>query len=204
VGESVLRFLKCVCVCCLGVVHAPVQSTRRTLPSFRVHRSSQCFRNFSMISSGDQENEHSASDAISARSGSWWTHTENGGSGRPPAHDVMGCVYLRMTDGCGKSEWTAFASAGHWHFKKPCLFKDNSSRSCWHHRIKKIANSSSEESLAAARSWSPRIVFARPCATALPQPASPTCKWHIQCGCYNRLSWNKTNLIIIPSTKDSN
>jgi len=30
-----------VCVCCLGVVHAPVQSTRRTLPPFRVHRSSQ-------------------------------------------------------------------------------------------------------------------------------------------------------------------
>ena len=34
VGESVLRFLKCVCVCCLGVVHAPVQSTCRTLPPF--------------------------------------------------------------------------------------------------------------------------------------------------------------------------
>jgi len=45
VGESVLRFLKCVCVCCLGVVHAPVQSTRRTLPSFRVHRSSQHAKN---------------------------------------------------------------------------------------------------------------------------------------------------------------
>jgi len=26
VGDSVLK-LKCVCVCCLGVVHAPVQST---------------------------------------------------------------------------------------------------------------------------------------------------------------------------------
>jgi len=29
-----------VCVCCLGVVHAPVQSTRHTLPPFHVHRSS--------------------------------------------------------------------------------------------------------------------------------------------------------------------
>ena len=39
-GESVLRFLKCVCVCCLGVVHTPVQSTHRTLPPFHVHQSS--------------------------------------------------------------------------------------------------------------------------------------------------------------------
>jgi len=36
----VLRFFKSVCVCCLGVVHAPVQSTCRTLPPFHVHRSS--------------------------------------------------------------------------------------------------------------------------------------------------------------------
>jgi len=29
-----------VCVCCLGVVHAPVQFTCCTLPPFRMHRSS--------------------------------------------------------------------------------------------------------------------------------------------------------------------
>ena len=36
-----VKVLKCVCVCCLGVVHAPVQSTCRTLPPFHMHRSSQ-------------------------------------------------------------------------------------------------------------------------------------------------------------------
>ena len=30
-----------MCVCCLGVVHAPVQFTCRTLPPFHVHQSSQ-------------------------------------------------------------------------------------------------------------------------------------------------------------------
>ena len=159
---------------------------RSTLTSRRQQRQSPgqtCFRNFSMILSGGQENECSASDANSARSGSWWTHVKNEGSGRPPAHDMTGCVYLRMTDGWGKSKWTAFVIVGYWHFKKPCLLETSSSWSCWHHGTKKVSSSPSERSLPASRSWSPRVVLARPWAMTLPQPINPTCK------CHNKHSW---------------
>jgi len=44
VGDSVLRFKVCVCVCCLGVVHAPVQFMCRMLPPFCMHWSSQWSR----------------------------------------------------------------------------------------------------------------------------------------------------------------
>ena len=41
-----------MCVCCLGVVHTPVQSTRRTLPPFRMHQSSHWVAQYMLLRCG--------------------------------------------------------------------------------------------------------------------------------------------------------
>ena len=78
-GWKCIKVLKCVCVCCLGVVHTPVQFTCRTLPPFPIHWSShQLEIGYKLYSNNLPHLQAELSVAkrpFSARCGGWWPST---------------------------------------------------------------------------------------------------------------------------------